>query len=299
MQKQFSETLKERDDLQLQLTKALEDAKETQQELVDTRKLLEDTVKNAAKSVQNQVEEHQTQLDDLEKILMLNHQKMKDEKARLEGEICCIEEERAQALCERDQLRENRDQLKEEQENLQKQVQELCNENERLNDQRKKEAELNATGKNQLKDDLQKLKQQLQQHLETVCSERDLLQLELSEMTQKLEMAIVEQTRLTDDGLAKTQQVKQYKKQVDNFRVLLQESNAKVEDYHIRLEQCKHDLAYCQKDLRTREEHEQNMASTKIESLLYSCLLLPSPVLPPPLPFKTYFLKETLVSHTP
>ena len=81
---------------------------------------------------------------------------------------------------------------------------------------------------------------------------------DLAGTNQQLEVVVAEKTQLNDESLAKTQQVKQYKKQVDNFRVQLQESNAIIEEYKAKLEQYQRDLAYCQRDLQAREEDEES-----------------------------------------
>ena len=79
---------------------------------------------------------------------------------------------------------------------------------------------------------------------------------------------------LADESRSKTQQVKQYKKQVDGFRTQLQESNARIDDYHRRLEQCKKELLYCQVDLRKREEYEENSVSSNYCFLSSSSIVM-------------------------
>ena len=90
----------------------------------------------------------------------------------------------------------------------------------------------------------------------------------------QLEAKIAETSRLTDDSLAKTQQVKQYKKQVDNFRAQLQESNARAEEYHAKLEQYQRELTYCQRDLQKREEDEESKVSNEGASTLHILILI-------------------------
>ena len=101
----------------------------------------------------------------------------------------------------------------------------------------------------------------LQEQLRDACCVRDTLQSKLTEIYEQLERESADKSFLEWECLAKTQQVKQYKKQVDHQRMQLQESNARIEQYQVQLEQCKHELASCQKDLKKREKNEQKNVS--------------------------------------
>ena len=263
MQNEFSVVLKERDDLQAQLIKARESSK----------RLLEETIKNAEQNLQIQVRQYEeclAEVENREQIIRHNQ----DETMKMQARLNHLDEERSKVARDRDQLRENRDQLKEERDELQKQVQEFCDECERISCDLKaeiKEAEIFATEKNDLENEYQHLQQQLRetlsernkaqteltevkQQLGTVCAD-------LSEAKQQLEREREDKAALADESLSKTQQVKQYKKQVDSFRAQLQKSNTKIDEYHMRLEQYKKELLYYQADLRKCEEYEENSVS--------------------------------------
>ena len=258
MQQEFSVTLKERDDLQIQLGKALD-------ELKSSKRLLEETIQDAEQSAQaheKERKEYLLKLEDMEHVIKHNQDETKKEQARLNEKIQSLEVERAQLACDRDQQRENREKLKEERDDLKKQVQEFCDENERINYDLKakvKEAEIIATERNHLENEYQHLQQQLRE----TRTEKDEVKTELAQVRQQLESECADKAALADESRSKTQQVKQYKKQVDGFRTQLQESNARIDDYHMKLEQCKKELLYCQDDLRKREEYEENTVSDK------------------------------------
>ena len=142
-----------------------------------------------------------------------------------------------------------------------KQVQELSDEKEKINSElnvKVKEAEIFASERNLLENEYRNLQQQLRE----TSSERDKVQTELAQVRQQLESERADKAALADESRSKTQQVKQYKKQVDGFRTQLQESNARIDDYHMRLEQCKKELLYCQVDLGKRPEYEKTSVSS-------------------------------------
>ena len=109
-----------------------------------------------------------------------------------------------------------------------------------------------------LEKQLTKLKEEYGNSVQQMSRERDRLHSECSEMYQRLHETNSNLKALADESLAKTQQVKQYKKQVDNFRAQLQESNARIKEYKAKLEQYHHDLTYYQKDLQARVEDEES-----------------------------------------
>ena len=119
-----------------------------------------------------------------------------------------------------------------------------------------------------LKEDHDKSVHQLQQ----VSQERDRLHSECREMHQRVYEANSDLKSLAEESLAKTQQVKQYKKQVDNFRALLQESNARIEEYEAKLEQYHHDLTYYQRDIQAREEDEESKVHVTNEHCISFCV---------------------------
>ena len=105
------------------------------------------------------------------------------------------------------------------------------------------------------RNEMENVVQQLQEQLRNVT---DSHQTEVAEVRKQLSVALMDKEALSDESLAKTQQVKQYKKQVDTFRIQLQESSARIEEYKMRLHQSKHELAHCQRDLQAREEDKQS-----------------------------------------
>ena len=233
--------------MQTQLAKVLEDH---ERESENSKRLLQETMDNAAKNMQDLKEAHEKEMnacvEDTERIVAHNKQEIKTEVAtcKLNEHITHLEEERAQVSRERDQLRENRDEVKRECDDLKKIIQQLCDQNEELEGQRKakeKEAELNTAERNRLENEIRQLR--------SVTSS---LQTEVVEVKQQLTIALADKETLNDECLAKTQQVKRYKKQVDNFRIQLAESNAKLEQYQARLHQC-------ESDLRSREDEESKV----------------------------------------
>ena len=260
MQTEFSVVLKERDDLQTQLTKAQESSK----------RLLEETIKNDEQNLQIQVRKYEECLAEVENREQIIRY-FQDETKKMQARLNHLDEERSKVARDCDQLRENRDQLKEERDDLLKQVQKVCDEKENIKSElnaKVKEAEIFASERNHLENEYCNLQQQLRE----TSSERDKAQTELVEVKQQLETVCVDldevkqelkrewedKAALVNESRSKTQQVKQYKKQVDGFRTQLQDSNARIDDYHMRLEQCKKELLYCQIDLKKREEYEEN-----------------------------------------
>ena len=207
------------------------------------------------------LKETQQKLVEAEQLLQQKQELMKDEVAILGGKLKSLENELGTVGAERDKLRESTVVLKREQEDLQRQIQDLCLENDKSEDARKakeKELELTAFEKNQVESELRKLRQQseddirrLQNELECSNTDKASMESKLSETNKHLELAVAETVKLRDESLAKTQQVKQYKKKVDSFRAQLQESSAKIEEY-------KRELDYCQKDLQTRDEEQES-----------------------------------------
>ena len=118
------------------------------------------------------------------------------------------------------------------------------------------QAEL-ETSKKLLEDALTNADQDLQR---AYCV-REKLESELTKVKEQLERTCADKVTLEGESLAKTQQVKQYKKQVDHYKAQLQESSAKIEEYIVQLEQSKHELAHCQKDLKTHKEYKDNTVS--------------------------------------
>ena len=257
MQALYSKILEKHDDMQRQLTKALGDLDSAQKESEDVKKVLQDAIDNAAKNLQEREEAHEkamkTCLEDAERIVAHNQQEIQTELAKLTQHITNLEEDRVKVSRERDQLSENRDEVKRERDevkreydDLKKQIQELCDQNEELEDQRKakeKEAELNAAERNELENEVRKLR-----------SVMSFLQTEVAEVKQQLTIALADKETLSDESLAKTQQVKQYKKQVDNFRIQLTESNAKLEQYQKKIQQYEYELTCYQRDLQARKK---------------------------------------------
>ena len=302
MQRLHSEVIIKHDELQKQLTKVLEDRDSAKREVEDSKRLVQEALDNAAKNMEELKEKHETELqealhnaakniqdikekhetemkicvEDAENIVTHNRQEMETKLGELTEHIVHLEEEKAQRSRERDQLRENRDAVKRERDSLKK-------ENEALDDQRKakeKEAELNAAQKNELQNEVQQLREQLR-------SVTEALQTEVREVKEQLTVALADKKALSDESLAKTQQVKQYKKQVDNFRIQLAESNARIEQceqqinnlriqlaesnsrieqYQTRLCQSESDLEYCWRDLQAREEDGES----KVRYIIYS-----------------------------
>ena len=278
IQNLYSEAVEERKSAQGQLAKALEELEKARGELEDSKKLLQDTIDGAAKNLEDLKATHEREMNTcVENAGKIHNQKeMKAELAKKDRRITNLEEERDQLARDRDQLRENRDEIKQERDDLKK-------ENEALDDQRKakeKEAELNAAQKNQLQNEVQQLREQSRSVTES-------LQTEIREVKEQLTVALAGKEALGDESLAKTQQVKQYKKQVDNFRIQLAESNAKIEQceqqinnlriqlaesnsrieqYQTRLRQSESDLEYCRRDLQAREEDEES----KVRYIIYS-----------------------------
>ena len=114
----------------------------------------------------------------------------------------------------------------------------------------------------------------LREQLREANCVRDALQSELTEVKEQLDRECADKVAVESGSLAKTQQVKQYKKQVDHYKVKLQECGARIEEYQVQLEQCKHELVYCQIDLKRREDFEQNTVSIRNTNHIKSIYLL-------------------------
>lgn len=285
MQLNFSKTLAECTRLETVLSHSQKEVQNLQEELSSTKRELHGTKKDlertkidmneeAAKNIQKiaqieddcvkheqELKETKQKLVETEELLQHKQELMNDEVVILNGKINDLENELSTVVVERDQLKKSTLVLKQDLEELQKQIQGLCHENDKSEDARKakeKELELTAFEKNQVENELRELRRQceddirkLQNELECSNTERTSLESKLVETNQRLELAVDETVRLNDESLAKTQQVKQYKKQVDNFRAQLQESSAKIEGY-------KRDLDYCQRDLQSRDEEQES-----------------------------------------
>ena len=250
MQALYSKTLEKHDDMERQLTKALGDLDSAQKESEYVKKVLQDAIDNAAKNLQEQEEAHEmamkTCLEDAVTIVAHNQQEMQTELAKLNQHITKLEEDRAKVSCERDQLSESRDEVKRKHDevkrdcdDLKKQIQELCDQNEELEAQ----AELNAAERNESENEVRKLR--------SVMSS---LQTEVAEVKQQLTIAVSNKETLSDESLAKTQQVKQYKKQVDNFRTQLAERFAMIEQYQKKIQQYEYELTCYQRGLQARKK---------------------------------------------
>ncbi len=73
---------------------------------------------------------------------------------------------------------------------------------------------------------------------------------ELQDARQELEVSLTNTERLYDEVMAKTAQVKQYKKQTDSFK-------AKVEEANTKLLKTQQELQRCQELIKTMEEDNQ------------------------------------------
>ena len=229
MQNQFSKTVTERcKELQSQLEKAHKDIENVRAELENSKKLLEDALTNADQNA----EKHKQEMSDIEQVVQHNQKELQDKNARLDDKVHSLEDEQIQISLERDLLTENRDKLKEERDDLQKQVQDMCDENDRMSSELKakiKEAEIQAAGKNHIENEYRHLQEQL----------RDVkysLHNQLAKLKQQFDSTCADKKTLESESLAKTQQVKQYKKQVDHYKARLHDSNAKIQ---LELEQCR------------------------------------------------------------
>ena len=226
MQALYSGALIKLDDMESQLTEAFKDLTLAQNELENSKKQLQDTSNGSIVTFKE------------EEMKVCNQQEIKHLKKKHSPEKW--------------------DEVKRERDHLKKEVNELSVQNEILIDERKakeKEAELNTAERNKLENEVWQLR-----------SVTGSLQTEVSEMKQQLTIALADKETLSDESLAKTQQVKQYKKQCDNWRIQMHESNARIEQFQARLHQCESDLAYCQRDLQSREEDEESRVRYLIAS---------------------------------
>ena len=73
---------------------------------------------------------------------------------------------------------------------------------------------------------------------------------ELQDARQRLEVSLADSAKLHDEVMAKTAQVKQYKKQTDSFK-------AKVEEANTKLLKTQQELQRCQELIKTMEEDNQ------------------------------------------
>ena len=230
--------------------KTLEDLDSAHKESEGVMKALQDAIDSAAKKLQEQEEAHEKAmkacLEDAGRIVAYNQQEMRTELAKLTERFTHLERERDQLSENRDEVKREHDKMNKECDDLKKQIQELCDQNEELESQRKakeKEAELNAAECNELKNEVRLLR--------SVTSS---LQTEVAEVKQQLTIALANKEILSDESLAKTQQVKQYKKQVDNFRTQLAESFSMIEQYQKKFQQYEYELTCYQRDLQARKK---------------------------------------------
>ena len=79
-------------------------------------------------------------------------------------------------------------------------------------------------------------------------------QVQLHESHQRLEKIIADAAKLHDEVLAKTQQVKQYKKQADGYRAQLEQNKAELQQNRAELEQYRSQLAASHHHAQQREE---------------------------------------------
>ena len=92
---------------------------------------------------------------------------------------------------------------------------------------------------------------ELNQELYKTKANSDRIANELRDCHQRLETSLADTARLHDEVLAKTAQVKQYKKQTDSFKLKVEESND-------RLVKTQKELERCQAFMRTMEEDQQD-----------------------------------------
>ena len=85
-----------------------------------------------------------------------------------------------------------------------------------------------------------------EQELSHTKQKHDRIAIELQDARQRLEVSLADTEHLHDEVMAKTAQVKQYKKQTDSFK-------AKVEDAHTKLLNTQQELQRCQELLKTME----------------------------------------------
>ena len=112
------------------------------------------------------------------------------------------------------------------------------------------------------------------------------VQLELEDSRQQLETAIKDTGTLSDEVLAKTQQVKQYKKQTDGYKARLEETTVKLEETTIRLQEAtarqqdttarlqeaQRELQHFQEQINRMEEDHQHQVCLLTESRRNTCL---------------------------
>ena len=114
---------------------------------------------------------------------------------------------------------------------------------------REKQLEIMATEKANIDNELSRMK-----------ADSELAAVEVREGPQQLETTIVDTARLTDEVLAKTQQVKQHKKQTDCYKARLEETSA-------RLEQSQRKLQHFQdQNKKIEEDHQNQVCSVHIHS---------------------------------
>ena len=77
----------------------------------------------------------------------------------------------------------------------------------------------------------------LQEEYRQVVAQQKETQIQLDESHQRLEKNIADTAKLHDEVLAKTQQVKQYKKQADNYKAKLEQNRAGIGQYQSQLEE--------------------------------------------------------------
>ena len=91
----------------------------------------------------------------------------------------------------------------------------------------------------------------MNQELSKTKANDDRRAIELQDSRQRLETSLLDTARLHDEVLAKTAQVKQYKKQTDSFKL-------KVEEANERLVKTQRELQRCQTLMRTKEKDMQD-----------------------------------------
>ena len=90
--------------------------------------------------------------------------------------------------------------------------------------------------------------------LEHTRAQQKETQVQLHESHQRLEKNIADTAKLHDEVLAKTQQVKQYKKQADGYKARLEQNKAELQQNRAELEQYRSQLATFHHHTQQREE---------------------------------------------
>ena len=140
---------------------------------------------------------------------------------------------------------------------------------------KEKQLEIAKTEKSLLKEQVDKLDKDIAQ----VKTHNNKMGVELQEARERLETSEADTARLHDEVLAKTAQVKQYKKQTDSYKLKIEEAQtekmimheATEKRYKERLTELNSKLQHKQLDLRRCQDQVKTLEKNKVCDLRFVC----------------------------